>query len=256
MLFSLLLKGDNVLLLQALADASIIPSDLAPTAADLAGVWENHVLPFFAVSIPAVQIPSLLAAYSANISIPVPESTSNNTTLDYYALALNDDGTPVPVMHSDIGFTLLYGNNVPANVISSVPVLMTDFPRGLLTGVGMVVANPAYSDGGEFYANFTTGDYHGTVVWSFQQALMAAGWPLKAAADLQLNIIPQWHNGGPTYFGRCTTHAWPLTYTYVETVTTHLLFLHSLATCCCCCCCAAKQSSCFASRGTIVVPCA
>lgn len=75
-------------------------------------------------------------------------------------------------MHSDVGFSLLYGNNLPEELMATVPLLLSDFPVGLMTGVGMVVANPAYSPGDAFYANFTTGDYHGTVVWSFQQALM------------------------------------------------------------------------------------
>lgn len=81
----------------------------------------------------------------------------------------------MPILNSDVGFSLLYGNNVPEELMATVPLLLSEFPQGLLTDVGMVVASPAYSPGGEFYANFTTGDYHGTVVWSFQQALMAAG---------------------------------------------------------------------------------
>ena len=90
-------------------------------------------------------------------------------------MALYDNGTQVPILNSDVSFSLLYSNNLPEELMATVPLLLSDFPRGVLTDVGMVVASPAYSPGGEFYANFTTGDYHGTVVWSFQQALMAAG---------------------------------------------------------------------------------
>jgi hypothetical protein len=38
-----------------------------------------------------------------------------------------------------------------------------------MTDVGMLVANPAYGDDPVYAANWTTGAYHGTVVW---------GWPL------------------------------------------------------------------------------
>ena len=169
-------------MLQALAEASVIPDELASEAAESAQIWEEDVLPFFEVNIPAPQVATLLESYSTNISIPVPRNASNSS-ISYYALALNDDGTPVPVVHSDIGFNLLYGNNLPEELVATVPLLLSEFPRGLMTGVGMVVANPAYSGGGEFFANFTTGDYHGTVVWSFQQALMAAGEQLAHLSD-------------------------------------------------------------------------
>lgn len=40
----------------------------------------------------------------------------------------------------------------------------------------MVVANPAYgANNPQYLANFTTADYHGTVVWSWQQAMMVQG---------------------------------------------------------------------------------
>jgi len=47
--------------------------------------------------------------------------------------------------------------------------LNTRFPVGLMTDVSMLVANPAYGTIPNYAANWTTGAYHGTVVW---------GWPL------------------------------------------------------------------------------
>jgi len=49
------------------------------------------------------------------------------------------------------------------------------FPAGLMTPQGMVVANPALSGSDVLIANFTNAAYHGTVVWSFQLAMMAKG---------------------------------------------------------------------------------
>jgi hypothetical protein len=43
-----------------------------------------------------------------------------------------------------------------------------------LTPVGLVVANPVYASE-ELRQLFTYNHYHGTVVWSWQQALLAAG---------------------------------------------------------------------------------
>jgi hypothetical protein len=48
------------------------------------------------------------------------------------------------------------------------------FPLGLLTDAGMVVANPVFA-GDTLQARFTNHAYHGTVVWSWQQALFASG---------------------------------------------------------------------------------
>lgn len=46
---------------------------------------------------------------------------------------------------------------------------------GLLTNVGMLVANPAYDANRTNVAVLGRAAYHGTVVWSFQQGLMAGG---------------------------------------------------------------------------------
>ena len=62
-------------MLQALAEAAVIPSELASEAAELPQVWEEDVLPFFEITIPAPQVASLLEAYST-ISIPVLASAS------------------------------------------------------------------------------------------------------------------------------------------------------------------------------------
>jgi hypothetical protein len=56
----------------------------------------------------------------------------------------------------------------------SIESIMRPFPAGLWTPVGVLVANPAYARP-ELQARFTSNAYHGTVVWSWQQAILAAG---------------------------------------------------------------------------------
>jgi hypothetical protein len=51
---------------------------------------------------------------------------------------------------------------------------MRPFPAGLLTEVGVVVANPVYATPA-IKAQLTSSAYHGTVIWSWQQAVLAAG---------------------------------------------------------------------------------
>lgn len=47
-------------------------------------------------------------------------------------------------------------------------------PSAPLTDVDLVVANPAYA-ADELEPSFNRSRYHGTVIWSWQQALLAAG---------------------------------------------------------------------------------
>lgn len=42
----------------------------------------------------------------------------------------------VPVMQSDLSFSLLYGSNLPEALIRAVPALLAEFPAGLLTPAG------------------------------------------------------------------------------------------------------------------------
>lgn len=160
--------------IQALAAAGVIESNLEGEAAEMALAWEANALPLFEVRMPEAQALELLSNYSSNVSVPAPNGAPNSD-IRFYALALNDDGSKVPVLHSDVGFNLLYGNNLPAELVSTVPFVLSPYPEGLLTSVGMVVANPVYWGTPEAYGNFTRGDYHGTVVWAFQQAIMVAG---------------------------------------------------------------------------------
>jgi len=53
------------------------------------------------------------------------------------------------------------------------------FPAGLMTSVGVVVAKPAYGPDPVYAANWTNGAYHGTVIWSWQLAMMARGLELQ-----------------------------------------------------------------------------
>jgi hypothetical protein len=77
-------------------------------------------------------------------------------------------------MHSDEGFALLFGELDPDSVDRAVAALMRPFPAGLMTEVGLLVANPAFAPP-PLQAQLNRNAYHGTVVWSWQQALFAAG---------------------------------------------------------------------------------
>ena len=62
----------------------------------------------------------------------------------FYALSIDRNGSLVEVLNSDLGFVLLYANNVSEGIIQATIEALQPYPRGLLTNVGMVVANAAY----------------------------------------------------------------------------------------------------------------
>ena len=139
-------------------------------------VWIAKARPYFAVKISMAVARSRIAAYARSLSVdPRPALQSlggSNVTFD--ALALAADGIPVPVVHSDTGFMLLFDDPMPQQLASMVQTALRPFPTGLWTPVGMVVANPVFADR-ELRPHFSRTAYHGTVIWSWQQALFAAG---------------------------------------------------------------------------------
>ncbi len=76
----------------------------------------------------------------------------------------------------------------PAQLQRTIDALMRPLPAGLLTPVGLLVANPAFADR-ETQARFDNTAYHGTVVWSWQQAVFAAGLSRQLArTDLSADL--------------------------------------------------------------------
>ena len=62
----------------------------------------------------------------------------------------------------------------PGLIERELSAMMRPFPAGLMTGVGLLVANGAHCDDA-LRALFGPNRYHGAVVWSWQQGLLAAG---------------------------------------------------------------------------------
>lgn len=185
----------------SLASAGVLPSNYTQNATQQAQVWEQYAAPCFEISISQQEAQSRLESYipaanlsssllygdgslnttaASNSSSNATSTTMTNSTMSsanktLYALSLDANGAAVEIQNSDLGFTLLYANNVSESVLQAVVDALQPYPKGLLTNVGMVVANPAYSSNTSDVDVFANIMYHGTVVWSWQQALMAQG---------------------------------------------------------------------------------
>jgi hypothetical protein len=96
------------------------------------------------------------------------------SSLPFPALSLTADDKGIAVVHSDVGFDMLFGQPTSMALGQEVTAIMRPFPAGLLTPVGVVVANPVYA-APAIQGKLTRSAYHGTVVWSWQQAVLAAG---------------------------------------------------------------------------------
>ncbi len=152
----------------------------------------------FRVVLPAPEVRRRVVSYLATLAPgeaaalraqTVPGGTSLAAFLDggpspfgpqlaYYALALRDDGSPVEVMHSDAAFLLLdfpVGSLDPDEIAELLAPFRLPFPLGLRTDAGILVANPGLSSSVADQALFDRRQYHGTVIWGWQMALLEAG---------------------------------------------------------------------------------
>jgi len=178
-----------------------------------ARIWEEGTLPFFEVNLTAAAAAARLNQFSSQSTFyngPTHNETLTDTTL--HAIALNGTASlinqtsfysqPIPILHTDTAFHLfllnLTNTSTPAYQASFARLLnstaqsiLRPFPAGLLTPSGLVVANPALSNDSTLIANFTNSAYHGTVVWSWQLALMAEGLR-RQLATCNSTFEPQW----------------------------------------------------------------
>ena len=139
-------------------------------------VWSKKAPPIFEVTVPAQRARASVSAYGKGLALSVGQALDEigDRPVTFKALSLDATGQPVPVMHSDESFALLFTMPSPTDLERSIDAMMKPFPAGLLTPIGLLVANPAFA-AADVQARFTSRDYHGTVVWSWQQAVLAAG---------------------------------------------------------------------------------
>jgi hypothetical protein len=164
-------------------------------ATALAKVWLDSAPPLFAVLLDPADAREEIGAYAAGVGVDAAAAlaTIGNEPVRFYALALDARGAPVPVQNSDAGFALLFLDLPPDTAVQIGTSVARPFPAGLLTGVGLVVANPAFAET-DLEPAFDRSRYHGTVIWSWHQAVLAAGLarqlertdlPLSGRAALQ-----------------------------------------------------------------------
>ncbi|MGH8199464.1 MAG: hypothetical protein ACREVO_03750 [Steroidobacteraceae bacterium] len=156
-------------------------------ATQMAKVWREQAPPLFEVALSHAIVANAVEIYADSQGVPaeVALQALGPGKLRFHALALAAGAEPIPVMQSDEGFLLLFADPEPQVLDRVVSTAMRPFPAGLMTGAGMVVANPVFCAPAQQNL-FSRNAYHGTVVWSWQQALFAAG----LARQLERHDLP------------------------------------------------------------------
>ncbi|HEV2595012.1 MAG TPA: hypothetical protein VGU01_07420 [Sphingomicrobium sp.] len=174
-------------------------------AGAMADTWSKVAPGFFRVDVERATAARDIVSYAAASGAPSRAALSAlaGGGTRFFAVALDGGGKPIPVMNSDLGFELLFGNPDDTDAMArDVHDLLRPFPAGLMTDVGMVVADAAYAPS-SLQPSFNRNAYHGSVVWSWQQALFAAGLQrqlarndLTATARKELNAAQRllWKN--------------------------------------------------------------
>lgn len=165
---------------------------LAPQAAALAKRWQGERSRYW-VSLSAAQLRERLRAYLDGLDPAERDFFLHRPLgagqlgqfldgaellpggLRFLALSLDEKQKPVEVLNSDFSFLLFLGQPTRHEVEDCLRALELEYPLGLMTPFGPVVANPATSADPRHRQELTRNAYHGAVMWSWQSAMMEAG---------------------------------------------------------------------------------
>lgn len=160
-------------------------ASLAHASGD-AETWAVRAPGYFRVSVSADDARAMVQSYAAMVGVDDEPALGalGDGPVQFDALSLDEAGAPIPVVHSDAGFSYLFGEPSAAMLERSLPAMLRPFPAGLMTDVGLLVANPVFANQ-QLRETLGNGAYHGTVIWAWQQAVLIAGLDRQIArADL------------------------------------------------------------------------
>ena len=183
------LQATQRLLSSGLLRPYLSPADAAllARAAPQWRVWRQAAAPLFHIELAPTAALAQLRSYAHGLRLDDAAAAAalKSAPLRFEALALDAGGHALPVMQSDVSLQLLLGHPSPGELAGALNTLMRPFPAGLMTPIGLLVANPAFADA-LTQQRFTRDAYHGTVVWAWQQAIALAG----IARQLQRHDLP------------------------------------------------------------------
>jgi len=157
----------------------------------IAQVWREKTFSLFNMTISKEAAINQVEIYGQHVGVSYSNAKNSiREDIQYFSLALNVDGSPIPILHSDIGFSLLYSKPTSEELDVILTSVFRPFPAGLITPVGVVVANPVFDDTTSLWEVFSRDAYHGSTIWSWQQVLLATGLDQQIQRkDLDVTMI-------------------------------------------------------------------
>jgi len=152
------------------------PGGQAEAARKAAAVWDG-AREHFRVEVDRDEIPAAVRRYAQQVPAveAMPASAAGPAADAFYGLSIDERGQPIPVMHSDVGFRLLFNRPGSDELALLTWPVAVDFPEGLASPLGILIANPLLVDDAGLRQRFGPDRYHGSVVWPWQHALLLAG---------------------------------------------------------------------------------
>ena|GEM_PF-2111764 len=134
--------------------------------------WKNEAPTFFKVQVSQQDLKNA-ESYVHSLGLKMPNQEIDRP-ITYYAVSLNEDGTPVKVMNSDEGSYLMFGLPTDEELMFMADRVLLQFPYGLKSPIGLLIANAAFAPA-EIQKYFTADHYHGTLAWGREHAVMLFG---------------------------------------------------------------------------------
>lgn len=150
--------------------------------------WSVKPYRYFLVEIDNHTARTQADSYARTLGINVPVADPfKGKPLKFFAIALDANGKPVPVMHSDTAFSMLY-TDPPAEYL---PIMLQTYrlpyPYGLDAPAGMFIATAAYATP-QVQTWFKMRAYHAGI-WSMMQEMEARALTRQRARyDLNANL--------------------------------------------------------------------
>jgi hypothetical protein len=151
----------------------LLDAQNADLAAKELAVWSSKTRPLFQLRATAAQATASAQVFLDRLGLPPVAPLDHD--FGYSALSLDRNGQPIPVIHTDEGFDLLFNEPLENVLLEIVDHLSRPFPYGLVMPVGMPVANAFLANDPKLQARFGVDEYHGFLVWGYVMAKWERG---------------------------------------------------------------------------------
>ncbi len=137
-------------------------------------IWNTKVIPLFEVRVSAARAALLGSEFLTSLGLDPAAFPAPSEDIVFQAISIDKDGKKVRIMHSDDSLMMTFGHPSEAYLKQSAQRFKLGFPYGLVTPVGVLVANPVFASQ-RLKAQFNETKYHGRVSWKMQEDLLVFG---------------------------------------------------------------------------------